>query len=254
MGGARPRSDWIVLDFRGMRRIRAVDARSRTATVEPGGDFGPSATPPRLHPWARSLVPPPCNGGGAIGTNGLGYGGYLPGTMGDQVLGLEAVLADGTVFHTRSVVRSTTGLDLKRLFFGTEGTLGMVTAATLRIFPIPEREEIHAFRVPDFAVGLAALSQIYDDGLVPSAMDFGETFAAPGIPGNPSLARLSCTSGFRDRGRSWPHRGGSHDTDCGPFALYPFRTARLASSGGLDTTSSTCMTRSLPASRARIAP
>lgn len=102
--------------------------------------------------------------------------------MGDQVLGLEVVLADGTVLRTRPVARSTTGVDLKRLFVGTEGTLGIVTAATLRIFPIPEKEEIHAFRLRDFAAGLAALSGVYDDGLVPSAMEFEETFDAPGVP------------------------------------------------------------------------
>lgn len=185
MGGARPSSDSIVLDLRGLRRHRAVDARSGTATVESGVVL--ETLDRRLRrrgftlghdPWSR----PRATLGGAIGTNGLGYAGYLRGTMGDQVLGLEVVLADGTVLQTRPVARSTTGIDLKRLFIGTEGTLGIVTAATLRIFPIPEKEEIHAFRLRDFATGLVALSQIYDDGLAPSAMDFEETFDAPGIP------------------------------------------------------------------------
>src|SRR5207249_7582606 len=81
-------------------------------------------------PWSR----PRATLGGAIGTNGIGYAGYLRGTMGDQVLGLESVLADGTILRTRPAVRSTTGLDLRRLFIGTEGTLGIVTAATLRVF------------------------------------------------------------------------------------------------------------------------
>jgi FAD/FMN-containing dehydrogenase len=102
--------------------------------------------------------------------------------MGDQVLGLEVVLADGTVLRTRSVVRSTAGLDLKRLFIGTEGTLGIVTAATLRAFPVPETEEIHAFRIRDFPSGLDGLSRIYDDGLTPSVMDFEETFEGPDLP------------------------------------------------------------------------
>src|SRR5205823_11990391 len=101
---------------------------------------------------------------------------------GDQVLGLEAVLTDGTLLRTRAVRRSTTGLDLNRLFVGTEGTLGLVTAATLQVYPIPEKEEIHAFRLPDFATGLDALSRIYDDGLVPSVMEFEETFEATGLP------------------------------------------------------------------------
>jgi alkyldihydroxyacetonephosphate synthase len=102
--------------------------------------------------------------------------------MGDQVLGLEAVLSDGTVVQTRPVARSTTGLDLKRLFIGTEGTLGVVTAATLRVFPIPEREEIHAFSLRDFSTGFGCLAQVYDSGLTPSVMDFEETFPAPALP------------------------------------------------------------------------
>jgi len=144
MGGARPTSDSIVLDLRNMRRVRAIDATSGTATVEAGIML--ETLDARLRrrgltlghdPWSR----PRATVGGAIGTNGMGYAGYLRGTMGDQVLGLEAVLADGSVVRTRSVPRSTTGLDLKRLFIGTEGTLGIVTAATLRVFPVPEKEE-----------------------------------------------------------------------------------------------------------------
>jgi len=185
MGGARPSSESIVLDLRRMRRIRGIDARSRTVNVEAGLVL--ESLDRRLRtrgltlghdPWSR----PRATVGGAIGTNGIGYGGYLRGTMGDQVLGLEVVLADGTVVRTRSVARSTTGLDLKTLFIGTEGTLGIVTAATLRVFPVPERAEMHAFRLRDFRTGFDALSRIYDDGLVPSLMDFEETFDAPGVP------------------------------------------------------------------------
>jgi len=84
--------------------------------------------------------------------------------------------------RTRPVARSTTGLDLKRLFIGTEGTFGVVTAATLRVFPVPEREEIHGFSFRDFATGFGCLARIYDSGLAPSVMDFEETFPAPTLP------------------------------------------------------------------------
>ncbi len=185
MGGARPASDSLVLDMRDMQRIRAVDVRSRTATVEAGIVLETLDTRLRKRrltlghdPWSR----PRATLGGAISTNGIGYAGYLRGTMGDQVLGVEAVLPDGTIVRTRAAVRSTTGLDLKRLFIGTEGTLGILTAATLRVFPIPEREELHAFSFHDFAAGFGCVTRIYDDGLVPSAMDFEETFETPGLP------------------------------------------------------------------------
>src|SRR5437899_7787898 len=184
-GGARPSSDSIVLDLREMRRVRAIDPISGTVTVEAGMVL--EALDRRLRrrgltlghdPWSQ----PRATVGGAIGTNGIGYAGYLRGTMGDQVLGLEAVLADGTVIRTRPAARSTTGLDLKRLFIGSEGTLGIVTGATLRVFPVPEAEEIHAFSIRDFPKGLACLARIYDDGLTPSVMDFEETFPSSSIP------------------------------------------------------------------------
>jgi alkyldihydroxyacetonephosphate synthase len=185
MGGARPSSDAIVLDMRRMRKVRSIDVAASTATVEAGIIL--EALDRRLRkkrlmlghdPWSR----PRATVGGAIGTNGIGYGGYVRGTMGDQVLALEVVLADGTVLRTRPAVRSTTGLDLKRLFIGTEGTLGIITAATLRVFRIPEREEIHAFSLRNFPTGLDRLARIYDSGLSPSVMDFEETFPAPALP------------------------------------------------------------------------
>ncbi len=185
MGGARPDSGSVVLDLQGTRRVRAIDAASRTATAEAGIVLEDLDRGLRRHgmtlghdPWSR----PRATLGGAIATNGLGYAGYLRGTMGDQVLGLEVVLADGTVLRTRAAARATTGLDLKRLFIGTEGTLGIITAATVRAFPGPEREEIRGFRLPDFASGLEALSRIYDVGLTPFVMDFEETFPVPGGP------------------------------------------------------------------------
>src|SRR5207244_1973318 len=93
------------------------------------------------------------------------------GLMGGARPTTDSIVADGTILRTRPAVRSTTGLDLRRLFIGTEGTLGIVTAATLRVFPIPEREEIHAFSIRDFPTGLACLVRMYDDGLAPAVMD-----------------------------------------------------------------------------------
>src|SRR5207247_10821417 len=88
---------------------------------------------------------------------------------------------DGSVIRTRPAARSTTGLDLKRLFIGSEGTLGIVTGDTLRVFPVPKAEEIHAFRLKDFATGFAALGRLYGDGLTPRVMDLAETFEAPDL-------------------------------------------------------------------------
>lgn len=185
MGGARPREDTMVLDLRRMRRVRAVDRASCMATAEAGivlEDLDRAMRREGLtlghDPWSR----PRATLGGAISTNGVGYAAYLRGSMGDQVLGLEAVLMDGTVLRSRAVPRSTAGLDLRRLFIGTEGTLGIVTAATVRGFPIPEKEEIHAFAFREFALGLSCIERVYDSGLAPSVMEIDESFPARGTP------------------------------------------------------------------------
>ena len=210
MGGARPRDDSIVLDLRRMHRVRSIDRASCTAIAEAGIVL--EGLDRRLRrrglslghdPWSR----PRATLGGAIGTNGLGYAGYLRGSMGDQVLGLEVVLADGTILRTRAAARSTTGLDLKRLFIGTEGTLGIVTAATIRAFPIPEREDVRSFEIPDFTTGFTAVSRIYDDGLVPSVMELDESFPAPALPWSSDEGPPTLHLGFAGKrevvGASW---------------------------------------------------
>lgn len=199
MGGARPGEGSVVLDMRPMNRVRSIDRRSCTATAEAGIVL--EALDRRLRrrglclghdPWSR----PRATLGGAIGTNGLGYSGYLRGSMGDQVLGLEVVLADGAILRTRAVARSTTGLDLKRLFIGTEGTLGIVTAATIRAFPIPEQQDVRSFEISDFPTGFDVVSRLFEDGLVPFVMELDESFPAVALPWTPDEGPPTLYLGF----------------------------------------------------------
>src|SRR3954462_14570846 len=84
-----------------------------------------------------------CTIGGNISTNAGGNRGIRYGMTRDLVLGLEAVLADGTVLKgLRKYIKNNTGTDLKQLFIGTEGTLGVVTRAALRIFPAPAEQQV----------------------------------------------------------------------------------------------------------------
>ena len=79
-----------------------------------------------------------CQVGGNLSTDAGGVNVLKYGTARAQVLGLEAVLADGSVVSSlRSLRKDTAGYDLKQLFIGSEGTLGIITAATLRLFPLP---------------------------------------------------------------------------------------------------------------------
>ena len=105
--------------------------------------------------------------GGTIGTNSLGYLGGKYGAMGDQVLGVEAVLPTGEVIATRAVEKSSTGPGLHRLFIGAEGCFGIVTHATLRLFPLPQARLLQAWEFADFATGFAAINALLQAGLRP---------------------------------------------------------------------------------------
>ena len=99
-----------------------------------------------------------CTIGGNISTNAGGNRVIRYGMTRDLVLGLEAVLADGTVLKgVRKYIKNNTGTDLKQLFIGTEGTLGVVTRAALRIFPAPAEQQVALCALPSFDMVRALL-------------------------------------------------------------------------------------------------
>jgi FAD/FMN-containing dehydrogenase len=131
----------IVLSLGRMNRIRSIDALNDTITVEAGcvlaavqraaDDAG------RLFPLSLAAEGS-CQIGGNLSTNAGGVNVLRYGTAREQVLGLEVVLPDGRVWNgLRALRKDNTGYDLKQLFVGAEGTLGIITAAVLRLFPRP---------------------------------------------------------------------------------------------------------------------
>jgi len=136
--GLRPE---IVLSLARMNRIRALDILDDTVTVDAGcvlaavqkaaDDAG------RLFPLSLAAEGS-CQIGGNLSTNAGGVNVLRYGTAREQVLGLEVVLPDGRVWNgLRALRKDNTGYDLKQLFLGAEGTLGIITAAVLRLFPKP---------------------------------------------------------------------------------------------------------------------
>src|SRR5690242_12803579 len=100
-----------------------------------------------------------CTIGGNISTNAGGNRVIRYGMTRDLVLGLEAVLADGTILSgVRKYIKNNTGIDLKQLFVGTEGTLGVVTRAALRIFPAPAEQQVALCALPGFEAVRAFLA------------------------------------------------------------------------------------------------
>src|SRR5215813_7545785 len=138
----------IVLSLGRMNRIRSLDALNDTITVEAGCVLAAvqKAAEDAGRFFALSLAAEgSCQIGGNLSTNAGGVNVLRYGNAREQVLGLEVVLADGRVWDgLRALRKDNTGYDLKQLFLGAEGTLGIITAAVLRLFPKP-RLRITAF-------------------------------------------------------------------------------------------------------------
>ena len=131
----------LVLALGRMNRIRSLDLLNDTATVEAGCVLaavqGAAADAGRLFPLSLAAEGS-CQIGGNLSTNAGGVNVLRYGTAREQVLGLEVVLPDGRVWDgLRGLRKDNTGYDLKQLFLGAEGTLGVITAAVLRLYPKP---------------------------------------------------------------------------------------------------------------------
>ncbi len=141
VGGARAGKGDLVLSLERMRSISAIDTVNRTVTVGAGV---PLQAVQEAAEEAGLLFPldlgarGSCTIGGNIATNAGGNSVIRYGMIREQLLGVEAVLADGTIISSlNSVIKNNTGYDLKQLFVGSEGTLGIVTQAVLRLRPLP---------------------------------------------------------------------------------------------------------------------
>src|SRR5215218_6325800 len=153
----------ISLDLARMNHILEIRPEDFIARVQPGlthGTLNAALADHRLHfpvdpGWDASL-------GGMAGTNASGTNAVKYGVMRDQVLGLEVVLADGTVMRTGGMaMKSSAGYDLTGLFVGSEGTLGVFTEIILRRYPVPERIVAARAVFPDIeAAGRAAVAMI----------------------------------------------------------------------------------------------
>ena len=142
-GGAIPDDSGtqVLLRMGRLNAVRAIDADNFSMTVEAGcilADVQAAARQAGLY-FPLSLSPEgSCQIGGNLSTNAGGINVLRYGTARQQVLGLEVVLADGTIWDgLRALRKDTAGYDMKQLFLGSEGTLGILTAATLALHPDP---------------------------------------------------------------------------------------------------------------------
>ncbi len=165
-GGATPHAggDEIVMQLSRLNRVRAIDTENATITVEAGV---PLAAVQQAAAEAGLLFPlslaaeGSCVIGGNLSTNAGGTAVLRYGNARELVLGLEIVLADGRVWDgLRGLRKDNTGYDLKQLFLGSEGTLGIITAAVLKLFPRPQTSATAWVAVEDVAAAVRLLGAV----------------------------------------------------------------------------------------------
>lgn len=163
VGGQMPdqSGDAIVLSLSRMNQVRAIDAVNNTLTVDAGVTLAAAqeaaASGDRLFPLSLASEGT-CQIGGVLSTNAGGTQVLRYGNARDLVLGLEVVLANGDIWNGLTGLRKdNTGYDLKQLFLGSEGTLGIITGAVLKLFPRPQAVSTAFAAVPDVASAVMLL-------------------------------------------------------------------------------------------------
>ena len=156
----------LVLSLRRLNRIRDIDTANHSITVEAGATLASvqagAREAGRLFPLSLASEGS-CQIGGNLSTNAGGLAVLRYGTMRELCLGLEVVLADGQVLNALSSLRKdSSGLDVKQLFIGAEGQLGIITAATLKLFPLPSAHATAWVGVADAAQAITWLNRLKD--------------------------------------------------------------------------------------------
>ncbi len=180
VGGCVPLHGGIALSLARMNRIKEIHFADGVAVVEPGVITGVLQAAVR----AQGLYYPPdpasladCSLGGNIATNAGGPRCLKYGVTRHYILGLEVVLADGRVLRTGGRThKNKTGFDLIGIFVGSEGLLGVVTEATLRLLPLPPARASLSASFRTFRQAADAVQKIFHAGFLPAALEIADSF------------------------------------------------------------------------------
>jgi alkyldihydroxyacetonephosphate synthase len=173
-GASVPVYGGVLLDLTGLAGIVDVDDKSMVVDVLPGtfGDVFEDALRAEhdvtAGHWPQSIALSTV--GGWLACRGAGQLSTRYGKIEDIVVGLDVVLADGTTVHTGGAPRAAVGPDLTQLFVGSEGTLGIITGARLRLHPAPPHEQRAAYAFGSFVEGLEATRRIVRRGARPAVL------------------------------------------------------------------------------------
>jgi alkyldihydroxyacetonephosphate synthase len=189
-GASIPAFGGVVLDLTAMQGIVDIDAVSGVVEVL-AGTFGPDLETELRQRCAMTIGHFPqsfdiATVGGWVACRGAGQYSTRYGKIDDMCVGLEVVLADGTVLHTGHGPAAAMGPDLTHLFLGSEGTLGVITRVWLRAHSVPTHERRAAYTFPDFETGIEACRLILRRGATPAVLrlyDAAETQRSHGGDG-----------------------------------------------------------------------
>ena len=183
-GGAVPCRGGIVVSLARMNRILEIDAANRCAVVQPGVvnlDLSKIA-----EPYGLFFAPDPSSQkvstiGGNIANNAGGPHCLSLGVTVNHILGVEVVLHDGSSLRLGGKALDSPGLDLTGVLVGSEGTLGIVTEATVRLLPLPEAVRTTLALFASVEAASAAVSDLIGRGIVPSALEMMDRLALSAI-------------------------------------------------------------------------
>lgn len=172
-GGTLPIYGGIQLDLKRLDKITAIDHISMVVRVQAGVVGIDLEEEVNRYGYTTGHTPTSLrasNIGGFVATRSGGSMSSLYGKIEDLTLGLQVVLPNGSIIESKAVPRHSVGPDLRQLFIGSEGTLGIITEATLRLFRIPEERRFRSFSFPDVHSGLEAIRKIFRAGILPSVV------------------------------------------------------------------------------------
>lgn len=173
LGGAVPLQGGVMFDLKRMNKIRKLDEINQMVTVESGMNGARYEEELNKAGYTGGHFPQSlrCSTvGGWLACRAAGQFSTRYGKIEDMAISLEAVLADGTIFSGRSVPRAATGPRPDLLFLGSEGVLGVITAATLRIWPLPEKRHLTAYTFENMEDALESIRLVMRAGARPAVV------------------------------------------------------------------------------------
>jgi glycolate oxidase len=203
-GAVIPRADGIVISFERMRRIE-IDEENMVAVVQPGVTLTELDAVTARHSLVYPVLPGEHGAsiGGNIGTNAGGSRAVKYGVTRHNVLGLEMVLASGTIIRSGGkFVKVSTGYDLTQLIIGSEGTLALVTEATLRLYPRPRHLSTVLAPFADLAQLMRAVPRIVAAGVSATTLEYIDDRTMQALQQEFEL-RLGIAAAVRDQARAY---------------------------------------------------